>query len=166
MNKPKKKREISYNNLPVGTKGRFKTVVIPLALETSGALKPWVTLEDKAIIEIWNLVYGTDYLIKMGDVECEHFLVVKTLVGGVIVITYFNILTKFRSSVRYQGGSTDLLTLQKRLLLLNSLDESCTQNKNALSLLELYLEVSKTCQTRSGHSYGRQYTLIHQHSKR
>jgi hypothetical protein len=83
LTKPKKKREISYDNLPAGTKDRFKKSVIPLALDTTGALKPWVIPDDTTIIEIWNLAYaGTDHLIERGDVECQHFLVAKTLVSG------------------------------------------------------------------------------------
>ena len=80
--KPKRKREISYHNLPAGTKDRFKYKVIPLSLETTGALKPWAIPEDQTIIEIWNLVYGADHHIDNDDVECEHFLVAKTLVSG------------------------------------------------------------------------------------
>src|SRR6266478_1219750 len=80
--KPKQKREISYHNLPAGTKDRFKYKVIPLSLETTGTLKPWAILEDQTIIEIWNLVYGADHHIDNDDVECEHFLVAKTLVSG------------------------------------------------------------------------------------
>ncbi|KAH9020816.1 hypothetical protein EDB84DRAFT_1441670 [Lactarius hengduanensis] len=42
-NKSHKKKEIMYENLPLGTKNRFKKSVIPLALDTAGALKPWNT---------------------------------------------------------------------------------------------------------------------------
>jgi hypothetical protein len=79
--KLKRRREISYDDLPAGTKDRFKTKVIPLSLETTGALKPWAILDDDTIIEIWNLVYGADHSID-NDVECDHFLVAKTLVRG------------------------------------------------------------------------------------
>lgn len=80
-NKSHKKKEISYESLPQGTKNRFKRHILPLALDTTGALKPWNTPCDDTIIEIWNLVFGVDYPINGGDIECYRFIVAKTLVS-------------------------------------------------------------------------------------
>ena len=48
-------------------------------------MKPWAILDDKSIIEIWNLVYSPEHFNQDDDVECESFLVAKTLVGGPII---------------------------------------------------------------------------------
>jgi hypothetical protein len=45
-------------------------------------MKPWATPDDKAIIDIWNLVYGAKHAIEENDVECNSFLVAKTLVSA------------------------------------------------------------------------------------
>lgn len=97
MTKPtgKRKRYISYEDLPAGTKVLFKKKVIPLALETTGALKPWQVPDDKAIIDIWNLVYDEDMHIDESDTDCEMFLVAKTLVRD-IVMYKLTFLTIFR----------------------------------------------------------------------
>jgi hypothetical protein len=73
-NRSHKKKEISYENLPQGTKHRFKRDVIPLALDTTGALKPWNTPSDEAIIEVWNLVFGDDHPINEGDMTSSAFV--------------------------------------------------------------------------------------------
>lgn len=83
-NKSHKKKEISYENLPLGTKNRFKKSVIPLALDTTGALKPWNTPSDDTIVEVWNIIFGIDYPIDEGDTECNRFIVAKTLVKRAI----------------------------------------------------------------------------------
>ncbi|KAI9442152.1 hypothetical protein H4582DRAFT_2126718 [Lactarius indigo] len=75
MNKSHKKKEISYENLPQGTKNRFKRNVIPLVLDTTG---------DDTIVEIWNIVFGVDHPIDGGDTECYRFIVAKTLVKRAI----------------------------------------------------------------------------------
>ncbi|KAI0251374.1 hypothetical protein BJV78DRAFT_1282636 [Lactifluus subvellereus] len=84
MNKSHKKKELSYDSLPQGTKFRFKSKLIPLALDTTGALKPWNTPNDDTIIEVWNLVFGVDYPIDEGDTECYNFIVAKTLIRRAI----------------------------------------------------------------------------------
>ena len=85
-----KKTEISFENLPQGTKNRFKKNMLPLALDTTGALKAWTTPCDDTIIEIWNIVFDADYPIDEGDTECFHFVVVKTLVSFVSFINLIN----------------------------------------------------------------------------
>jgi hypothetical protein len=85
-NKSHKKKEISYDSLPLGTKNRFKSKVIPLALDTIGAMKPWNIPGDDAIIEIWNIVFSDDFPIDQGDTECYHFTVAKTLVSLLISV--------------------------------------------------------------------------------
>jgi hypothetical protein len=87
-NRSHKKKEISYENLPQGTKHRFKRDVIPLALDTTGTLKPWNTPSDEAIIEVWNLVFGDDHPINEGDIECFRFVIAKTLVSAPFFITF------------------------------------------------------------------------------
>ncbi|KAI9434934.1 hypothetical protein H4582DRAFT_2080175 [Lactarius indigo] len=84
VNKSHKKKEISYENLPQGTKNRFKRKLIPLALDTTGALKPWNTPGDDTIVEVWNIVFGEDHPIDDGDTECYRFVVAKTLVKRAI----------------------------------------------------------------------------------
>ena len=79
-NNKSNKKEISYENLPQGTKNQFKKNIIPLALDTTGILKPWSTPSDEAIIEVWNLVFGDEHPIDEGDIECHRFVVAKTLV--------------------------------------------------------------------------------------
>lgn len=81
-NKPHKKKEISYESLPQGTKNRCKKNIVPLALDTTGALKLWSTPSDESITEVWNLVFGDEYPIDEGDTECYSFVVVKTLVSA------------------------------------------------------------------------------------
>ena len=88
-NKSHRKKEISYESLPQGTKSRFKKNILPLALDTTGALKPWSTLSDETIIEVWNLVFGVDHPIDEGDTECYLFVVAKTLVGAPFFHLYF-----------------------------------------------------------------------------
>jgi hypothetical protein len=77
-----KKRLVSYDHLPTAMKDRFKKKVIPLSLETTSALKPWAIPDDNAIVDIWNLIYDPDQQIEGGDLECQRFQVVKTLVRG------------------------------------------------------------------------------------
>ncbi|KAF8486334.1 hypothetical protein DFH94DRAFT_809635 [Russula ochroleuca] len=79
-----KKRLVSYDHLPTAMKDRFKKKVIPLSLETTGALKPWAIPDDNAIVDIWNLIYDPDQQIEGGDLECQRFQVVKTLVKRAI----------------------------------------------------------------------------------
>ena len=81
-NKAKKKRYLSYDDLPLGTKDAFKKIVIPLSLKAAGTKKPWENPIDDAIISIWNYVYDNEIHIEGGDVECDKFLVAKTLVSG------------------------------------------------------------------------------------
>ncbi|KAF8258244.1 hypothetical protein EI94DRAFT_1815782 [Lactarius quietus] len=83
-NKSQKKKEISYESLPQGTKHQFKTQIIPIALDTTGTLKPWNAPSDESIIEIWNLVFGDKYPLNDGDNECYHFIVAQTLVSTLI----------------------------------------------------------------------------------
>jgi hypothetical protein len=97
-NKSQRKKEISYENLPQGTKNYFKTQVIPLALDTTGVLKPWTTPCDETIIEIWNLVFGRDHLIDEGDTGCYLFIIAKTLVSACL---YF-LTCACRSSWRHR----------------------------------------------------------------
>ncbi|KAF8263242.1 hypothetical protein EI94DRAFT_1807541 [Lactarius quietus] len=83
-NKSQKKKEISYESLPQGTKHQFKTQIIPIALDTTGALKPWNAPSNESIIEIWNLVFGDKYPLNDGDNECYHFIVAQTLIKRAI----------------------------------------------------------------------------------
>jgi hypothetical protein len=75
-----------FESLPLGTKNHFKRKVLAIALDTTGALKPWNTLSDDTIIEIWNLVLGVDHPIDEGDTECYLFIVAKTLVSPLFFI--------------------------------------------------------------------------------
>ncbi|KAF8262345.1 hypothetical protein EI94DRAFT_1704851 [Lactarius quietus] len=79
-----KKKEISYESLPMGTKNDFKRKILPIALDTTGALKPWNTPCDDTIIEIWNLVFGADHPLDDGDTDCYRFIVAKTLIKRAI----------------------------------------------------------------------------------
>ena len=82
-----KRKYISFDDLPAGTKERFKKKVIPLSLDTTGALKPWVIPDDQTILDIWNLAFiGSEHQFGGGDVESERFVVVKTLVSEAIII--------------------------------------------------------------------------------
>ena len=77
-----RRRDISHTTAFLLVQRIFsKRKVIPLSLETTGALKPWAIPDDQTIIDIWNLVFGMEHLVEDGDVECESFLVAKTLVG-------------------------------------------------------------------------------------
>jgi hypothetical protein len=60
--------------------------VLPLSLDTMGALKAWNTPCDNTIIEIWNIIFGVDYPINEGDTKCDRFVVAKTLVSLVCFI--------------------------------------------------------------------------------
>ncbi|KAF8258734.1 hypothetical protein EI94DRAFT_1814721 [Lactarius quietus] len=83
-NKSQKKKEILYESLPQGTKHQFKTQIIPIALDTTGALKPWNAPSNESIIEIWNLVFGDKYPLNDGDNECYCFVVAQTLIKRAI----------------------------------------------------------------------------------
>ena len=119
--KAKKKRYLSYEDLPTGTKDLFKKRVIPLSLAATGALKPWLILEDKAIIETWNFVYDEEHQIESDDTECNHFVIAKTPVSNITSI-YHMLIFHFisRSNARYRAGSTNLQTQQKGPWLPNS----------------------------------------------
>lgn len=76
---------MSYDDLPAGTKERFKKRVVPLSLDVTGASSPWETPEDKKIISIWNVAFdGTDHVLEEGNFECDLFYVAKTLVSAYI----------------------------------------------------------------------------------
>ena len=79
--RPAKKRLLSYDNLPTGTKHRFKKILIPISIETTGALKPWVIPDDKTLTELWNLVFGAEHHIEDNDLASDYFIVAKTLVS-------------------------------------------------------------------------------------
>ncbi|KAF8262361.1 hypothetical protein EI94DRAFT_1808914 [Lactarius quietus] len=83
-NKSQKKKEISYESLPQGTKHQFKTQIIPIALDMTSALKPWNAPSDESIIEIWNLMFGDKYPLNDGDNECYCFVVAQTLIKRTI----------------------------------------------------------------------------------
>jgi hypothetical protein len=89
-NKLHKKKEISFENLPQGTKNHFKKKLLPLALDTTGALKAWTTPCDDTIIEIWNIVFSAEYPIDEGDTDCYCFVVAKTLVSPFFFIILIN----------------------------------------------------------------------------
>jgi hypothetical protein len=119
LNKSCKKKEISYDDLPQGTKIFFRRKVIPLALDTASALKLWNTPSDDAIVEVWNMVFGDDYPIVEGDIDCHRFVVAKTLMSALFVTDMVS-KRPSRSNVRYQVGSTNLPIQLKRQLLRNS----------------------------------------------
>jgi hypothetical protein len=75
-----KVKNILNSDLPAGTQNLFSKLVGPLVCETTGALEPWDTPDDKELIEIWNMVFGAEHPIEKGDVKCKLFVVVKTLV--------------------------------------------------------------------------------------
>lgn len=79
---------MTYDDLPRDTKSVFKTKMIPLVLDTTGALKPWVTPDDDTILLIWNLVYnGTEHRMDGSDVDKKTFNVAKTLVRLILYTT-------------------------------------------------------------------------------
>ncbi|KAI0284154.1 hypothetical protein BC826DRAFT_973463 [Russula brevipes] len=73
---------IKNSHLPVGTTERFTRKVLPIALDTVGALAPWDYPDDQQIIDIWNLVFGSwdDHPITGGDVKGDLFIAVKGLI--------------------------------------------------------------------------------------
>jgi hypothetical protein len=73
------------SHLPPGTADRFRTKVLPLVYEITGTLKPWDSLGDKAIIRIWNAVFGNDHPIAIDDVKGDCFVVVKALVRHTLI---------------------------------------------------------------------------------
>jgi hypothetical protein len=80
-----KRKPISYDDLPTGTKDAFKKAVIPLSLDATASLEPWELPSDKKILEIWNQVFDTSvHQIKKGDFLCDNFIVAKTLVSNMI----------------------------------------------------------------------------------
>jgi hypothetical protein len=77
-----KRRYVSFEDLPPGTKACFKKRVIPLSLDRTGTGLPWETPGDEAIINIWNTAFdGTDHLLEEGDFKCDMFNVVRILVS-------------------------------------------------------------------------------------
>ena len=77
-----KKKQLSYDDLPTGTKVTFKKKVIPFSLDFTATLEPWAILDDKKIMEIWNRVFGeSDHQIEDDDYLCDNFTVAKTLVS-------------------------------------------------------------------------------------
>lgn len=88
FNPEKKRKYVTYDDLPRNTKSLFKTKMIPLVLDTTGALKPWVTPDDDTILLIWNLVYnGTEHRMDGSDVDKRTFNVAKTLVRLILYTT-------------------------------------------------------------------------------
>jgi hypothetical protein len=140
--KAKKKRYLSYEDLPAGTKDLFKKRVIPLSLEATGTLKPWLIPKDKEIIETWNYVYDKEYQIESDDTECDRFVVAKTLVSNITFIYHmltFHLIPK--SNTRYRAGSTNLQTQQKGPWSLNSHSVGSTQMKNVHALFYPFSEM-------------------------
>jgi len=73
---------IKNSNLPLGTTERFTKNVLPIALDTVGALSPWEFPDDEQMIVVWNLVFGSqnDYPIADGEVNSDLFTAAKALV--------------------------------------------------------------------------------------
>lgn len=106
--KSQKKKEISFECLPQGTKNRFKKEVLALALDTTGALKPWNTPSDDTIIEIWNLVFSIDHPIDEGDTECYRFSVAKTLVSDLFKLLTLDVVLLARAAWLCAAVCTDI----------------------------------------------------------
>ncbi|KAH9162335.1 hypothetical protein EDB89DRAFT_2079814 [Lactarius sanguifluus] len=120
-NKSHKKKEISYENLPLGTKNCFKKSVIPLALDTIGALKPWNTLSDDTIVEVWNIVFGVDHPIDEGDTECDRFIVAKTLVKRAISSWLHKFADTAEKALNTEFSRQGLQTQEERATFVQSL---------------------------------------------
>ena len=73
---------IKNSHLPVGTTDRFTKNVLPIALDTVGALAPWDFPNDHQMVDMWNLIFGSseDYALIYDDVKGDVFIAVKGLV--------------------------------------------------------------------------------------
>lgn len=85
---------VKNSDLPPGTTDLFASKVLPLALETAGVLDPWECPHDNDIIDIWNLVCGSQngHRIAIGDVKGDLFLTVKSLVRRAVYYSLIVIL--------------------------------------------------------------------------
>jgi hypothetical protein len=78
---------VKNSDLPLGTADRFARKVLPIALDTTGALGPWECPDDEEIIIIWNLIFGSpnEHPLTINDVKGDLFLAVKCLVRYVLI---------------------------------------------------------------------------------
>ena len=72
---------VNNSHLPAGTTQRFTKLVLPIALDTTGALDPWEYPDDKQILEMWNLIFGSknDHPLTDNNIKSELFATVKSL---------------------------------------------------------------------------------------
>ncbi|KAI0283462.1 hypothetical protein BC826DRAFT_1110208 [Russula brevipes] len=71
---------IRNTHLPVGTTDRFTKNVLPIALDTAGALSPWDVPDDQQMVDIWNLVFGSPNDYPLVDGDGDLFIAVKGLI--------------------------------------------------------------------------------------
>ncbi|KAI0283465.1 hypothetical protein BC826DRAFT_973778 [Russula brevipes] len=71
---------IRNTHLPVGTTNRFTKNVLPIALDTAGALSPWDVPDDQQMVDIWNLVFGSPNDYPLVDGDGDLFITVKGLI--------------------------------------------------------------------------------------
>jgi hypothetical protein len=67
-------------HLPVGTTDQFTKNVLPIALDTAGALSPWDVPDDQQMVDIWNLVFGAPNDYPLVNSDGDLFIAVKGLV--------------------------------------------------------------------------------------
>jgi len=93
---------IKNSHLPMGTTDRFTKNVLPIALDTVGALAPWDYPSDQQIVDMWNLIFGSpyDHPLVYGDIQGDVFVAVKGLVRiclGLIGLSFMPYLGQARN---------------------------------------------------------------------
>jgi hypothetical protein len=108
---------IKNSNLPLGTTERFTKNVLPIALDTVGALAPWEFPDEQQMIDAWNLVFGSrnDHPIADGDVNSDLFTAAK----GLVRLPSRNLCcvddpSLLRSSEESPHGFTNSLSLRRK----------------------------------------------------
>lgn len=109
---------IKNSHLPAGTTERFTKNVLPIALDTAGALAPWDHPDDQQIVDMWNLIFGSqdDHPMVDGDVKGDLFIAVKGLVSFHLSLNLCYVIhhTLLRSSVASPPGFTNSLQLPRK----------------------------------------------------
>ena len=72
---------VNNSHLPAGTTQHFTKLVLPIALDTTGALDPWEYPDDKQILEMWNLIFGLkdDHPFTNNNMKSELLTTMKSL---------------------------------------------------------------------------------------
>jgi hypothetical protein len=150
---------IKNSHLPMGTTDRFTKNVLPIALDTVGALAPWDYPSDQQMVDMWNLIFGSpyDHPLVYGDIQGDVFVAVKGLVRICLGLHWVVIHALLRSSEESPRGCTSLQSLPKERLLPSLIVTASPASRKRLTLSSSFLVMPMTCQASTGPSSGSLY---------